>query len=397
MTPFNHQLEIADKAYEVLQSNAIVYLSMEERTGKTLTSLLVCEKSKAKNILIVTKKKALEGWEDTLKKYKGITKKYTSINYESIHKLDNPKGFDLIIIDEAHANLSSYPTISKTWKKVYECTKGKPIIFLSATPSAQTYAQLFHQLKLSNWSPWAKYKNFYDWFNKYGILKVIFLAGRQIKQYNEVHTEMVWEDVKHLFISYTRQELGFKHEPNDVLHYIELDKETKDMYNELNKHSVIKEFEYIADTPMKLLVGLHQLEGGTLKVDVDRSELLRTDEKIRYIKRVFGDVPSLVIFYHYKQEELKLKSSFSKATILQATSFAEGVDLSMYETLVIYSMDFSTARYSQRRARQANMRRESEINVHYLLVKGAISEQVYQTVAVNKSNFIDKYFNREDL
>ena len=47
----------------------IVYLSMQERTGKTLTSILVAEQTKCANILVITKKKAIEGWEQTLKAY----------------------------------------------------------------------------------------------------------------------------------------------------------------------------------------------------------------------------------------------------------------------------------------------------------------------------------------
>ena len=396
MKPYEHQVEIAEKAYKVLKENLIVYLAMEERTGKTLTSILVCEKSKASNILIITKKKALDGWEDTINKFKP-TKNYTYINYESLHKLVLTN-YDLIIIDEAHANLSAYPKVGTVWKKVYTLTRKKPIIYLSATPSAQTYAQLYHQLKLSSWTPWVKYKNFYEWHKIYGIPKIVYGAGgRQIIQYNEVKTDLVWKDVEHLFISYTRKELGFKHEPNDVIHYVELDSYTKRLYNELNKDSVIRELCYMADTPMKLLVGLFQLEGGTLKIDEDNSVDLLATSKINYIKKTWGDTKDLVIFYHFKYEELKLKKHFRNAKILQATSFAEGVDLSMYKTLVIYSMDFSTARYSQRRARQANMKREEEINVHYLLVKGGISEQVYQTVAVNKTNFIDKYFDKSLL
>ncbi|HNQ20011.1 MAG TPA: DEAD/DEAH box helicase family protein [Bacteroidales bacterium] len=396
MKPYEHQVEIAEKAYKVLKENLVVYLAMEERTGKTLTSILVCEKSKASNILIITKKKALDGWEDTINKFKP-TKNYTYINYESLHKLVLTN-YDLIIIDEAHSNLSAYPKVGTIWKKVYTLTRKKPIIYLSATPSAQTYAQLYHQLKLSSWTPWVKYKNFYDWHKVYGIPKIVYGAGgRQIIQYNEVKTDLVWKDVEHLFISYTRKELGFKHEPNDVIHYVELDSYTKRLYNELNKDSVIRELEYMADTPMKLLVGLFQLEGGTLKIDEDNSVDLLAASKINYIKKTWGDTKDLVIFYHFKYEELKLKKHFRNAKILQATSFAEGVDLSMYKTLVIYSMDFSTARYSQRRARQANMKREEEINVHYLLVKGGISEQVYRTVAVNKTNFIDKYFDKSLL
>ncbi len=395
MTPFKHQLEISQHGYEILKNNGLVYLAMEERTGKTLTAILIAEMSKAETILVITKKKALEGWDKTCKEY-NITKSYTCINYQSLHKIS--RSFDLIILDEAHANLSMYPKVGTAWKNTYKFTKDKPIIYLSATPSAQTYAQLYHQLKLSSWSPWIKYKNFYEWHRKYGIEKLIWLGSRQVKQYNDVKS-IVYDEAKHLFITHTRKELGFEHEPNDIIHKIELCSDTKVLYNDLNKHGVIElseDITYIADTPMKLLQGLYQLEGGTLKLD-DYSICLANLEKINYIKDNFGDSLDLVIFYNFKQEEIKLRQCFKYATILQATSFAEGVDLSQYETLVIYSMDFSTARYSQRRARQANINRDTPIDVHYLLIEGGISEQVYNTVAVNKTNFIDKYFNRAEI
>lgn len=391
MKPYKHQEEIALQAYNILKLNYLVYLSMEERTGKSLTAILVAEMSKANKILIVTKKKAITGWDETISKYKP-SKSYTVMNYESLHKLEGK--FDLVIIDEAHANLSAYPKPTKTWKTVYSFTKNKPIIYLSATPSAQTFAQLYHQLKLSSWCPY-KHKNFYDWHRDYGIASQKFIGGRVIKEYHKVKAE-AYEQVKHLFISYTRQELGFEHEPNDIIHMITLDENTKKLYNKLMKDNILPELEYVADTPMKLLLGLHQLEGGSLKLE-ESNLILDNTEKIDYILKEFGDIESLVIFYHYQNEKTKLEKYFKKATILQATSFAEGVDLSMYKTLIIYSMDFSTARYTQRRARQCNMKRDEAIDVHYLLVEGAISHQVYQTVALNKRNFVDKYFNKEEI
>jgi len=394
MKPYKHQIKIADEAYEILGQNGLVYLAMEERTGKTLTAILVAEMSKANRILIITKKKALVGWEDTLDKF-DTTKNYAYINYESLHKL-NDTNYDLAIIDEAHANLSAYPKIGKIWKTVYSFVKNIPIIYLSATPSAQTYSQLFHQLKLCKYSPWAHYPSFYIWFKDYGIENIIWLGGRQVKQYNKCKTK-AYEDVKHLFISYTRKELGFEHEPNDILHFVELSEESKTMYNELNKTSIIKSLDYMADTPMKLLMGLHQIEGSSLKIDDNKSVSLSGLEKVNYIKLEFGDIKDLVIFYHYKQEELVLNKHFKNAKVLQATSWAEGIDLSMYKTLIVYSMDFSTARYTQRRARQCNMKRGEPIDVHFLLVKGGISEQVYETVAVNRTNFVIKYFNKEEI
>ena len=65
--------------------------------------------------------------------------------------------------------------------------------------------------------------------------------------------------------------------------------------------------------------------------------------------------------------------------------------------MIIYSQDFSTARHTPRRARQANKNRKDEILVHYLLVKKAISEQVYDTVSVNKTNFVDSTYIREEI
>ena len=395
MKPYQHQIDISSQALDILRKHMIVYLAMQERTGKTLTSILICEQTKCNNILVITKKKALVGWIDTLSKYKH-NKTYECINYESLHKCTFKP--DLVIIDEAHSNLGAYPKVGKTWKEVFKFTKGKPIIYLSATPSAQTYAQLYHQFKLSSWSPWIKYPSFYNWHKDYGIENIIYLGGRQLKQYNEVKSVKVMKDVEHLFISYTRTELGFEHEPNDILHYIDLSSEIKEYYNSLLKDRVatIAGTEVIADTVMALRTKLHQLEGSTLKQE-DKNIFLSKLDKIDYILKTCGDSKDLVIFYQYQNELSLLKQTFKSATILQGTSFAEGVDLSMYETCIVYSMDFSTAKYTQRRARQCNMKRDTPIDFHFLLVKGAISEQVYQTVAVNRANFVDSYFNKQEI
>lgn len=395
MKPYKHQEDISKQAYEILKQNGLVYLAMEERTGKTLTAILTCELSNViQNVLVITKKKALTGWEETLNAYKHRTKNYICVNYHGLHKLDKIKP-DLVIIDEAHAYLSKYPVPGEIFKSVAKLTKGKPIIYLSATPSAQGYSLLYHQFKLSDWSPWRHYSNFYKWFEVYGIPRTRFIGGKQFKEYNNTHEHLVKADVNHLFISYTRKDLDFKHEPNDVVHFVELSEDTRNLYKRLETDNVLDldGVEVVADTPMSLLTKLHQIEGGTIKYE-EASLELSNREKIDYIINQWGDIEDLVIFYHYKQEEKLLKKYFKKAQILQASSFAEGVDLSMHEHLVVYSMNFSTSQYTQRRARQANMKRDTEINVHFLLVKGGISEQVYVTVAVNKCNFVDKYYTR---
>jgi len=393
MTPYRHQVEIATQALAKLREYGLVYLAMEERTGKTLTAILTVENSLAKNCLVITKKRALDGWNDTLAKYKP-TKKFDVINYHSLHKLQHGD-YDIIILDESHAYLSKYPKPGTIWKNVALFTKKKPIIYLSATPSAQSYSLLYHQFKLSSWSPWAAYTTFYKWHKEYGIERTRFIGGRQFKEYNHTQEDRVWNECKHLFIKYTRKELGFEHEPTDELHFVKLTDYTRKLYRELEEKSIIKvgDVEIVADTPMSTLTKLHQIEGGTVKFEEEIYEL-ENQEKIDYIKENWGDTEDLVIFYHYIGEKAKLEKHFKKAQILQATSYAEGVDLSMYEHLVVYSMNFSTAQYTQRRARQANMKRETPIKVHFILVENAISHQVYKTVAVNKKNFVDKYYTK---
>ena len=54
----SYQKDIATKACALLQQYKIAYLSMQVRTGKTLTSLHAVEQYGAKQILFLTKKKA---------------------------------------------------------------------------------------------------------------------------------------------------------------------------------------------------------------------------------------------------------------------------------------------------------------------------------------------------
>ena len=421
MIPFKHQTEISLQAYGLLKRYGWVYLAMQERTGKTLTSILVAEMSKCTNILVISKAKALKGdddkdivsakggWAGALNLYlkvksvnqvwKTATKTYTIVNYESIHKISGK--YDLVIIDEAHSKIAAYPKVSLTWNKVYAFTKGKPVIYLSATPSAQSHSQLFHQLKLCTFSPWAKYKNFYDWFNVYGLPETKRIGGgQQIIVYDKCRDDLIQKIKDTFFISYTRKQLGFKVEPVNVKVYIEPSPYTKKLYNILSNDKVITadkfmvdvECDYIADSVIRHRVGMHQIEGGTLKISDTQSIKLGNTEKIDWIKKEYGDSSNIVIFYQFVHEEILLKEHFNNARILQGTSYAEGVDLSMYETLIIYSMDYSTAKYSQRKARQANIARIDDINVIYLLMKGAISDQVYTTVCENNKNYVDSYF-----
>ena len=239
-------------------------------------------------------------------------------------------------------------------------------------------------------------------------------------------TKKYVENVEHLFNVKTRKELGFTHEPSDSIRWVELSDKTKAIYNQIVEDNVLEVAtnEVLYDSVMKLRSGLHMVEGGTIKLTLTRkpqeTELLLLTcrenvgekggpklylyhcyydlgnrEKVNYIKEHWGDTEDVAIMYNYKGEKIILEECFKGAKILQATSNAEGIELAHIRHLIIYSQDFSTARHTQRRARQASKNRQCRIEVNFLLTKKAISHQVYKTVSINKKNYVDSVFERE--
>ena len=140
-----YQKEIIDTSITTLLKYNFVYLAMEVRTGKTLTSLGVADKMFMNNVLFVTKKKAITSIE---KDYTTLAPKYklVVINYESLHKIPNLT-WDMIICDEAHS-LGAFPKPNKRAKAVKELiykTRAK-VMLLSGTPTPESYSQMYHQI-----------------------------------------------------------------------------------------------------------------------------------------------------------------------------------------------------------------------------------------------------------
>ena len=104
-----HQEKISTDANEKLKELGIVYLSLEVRTGKTLTSLATAQKYGAKKVLFVTKKKAIGSIQSDYDLF-NPNFQIIIINYESLHKLQSEP--DFVIIDEAHS-IGAFPKPSR--------------------------------------------------------------------------------------------------------------------------------------------------------------------------------------------------------------------------------------------------------------------------------------------
>ena len=99
----DYQINIIQKGTRVIKEHGFVYLAMEVRTGKTLTSFGIAENIGCLNALFITKKKAISSIQSD---YDLMKPSFTLdvINYESLHKiLLNSYSYDLIILDEAHS------------------------------------------------------------------------------------------------------------------------------------------------------------------------------------------------------------------------------------------------------------------------------------------------------
>ena len=393
MEPRPHQREGAQWALMTVRKHGLAYLSWQERTGKTLTALLTVEASKANTCLIVTKKKAIPGCTDTLTLCKHKTK-FQVVNYESIHKIKGD--FDFVILDESHHAISSTGRPSKTWKAVQKFTHRKAVLYLSATPYAEHLGLIYHQLKLSTWSPF-KQRNFYDWFRKYGVSHMTRTPYGLVETYTKYKDEEILNSIDHLFDFKTRKQVGIEHEPQANVVIVPMLDTTKQVIKQVVEEQMFTvgpDIEILMDSPMKLRTAHYQLEGGTLKTEHGAIYTTSGREKIDYIREHYNE-KDIAIMAHFIAERKLLEEEFPQAKIYSADGHAEGVDLSDIAKLIIYSMSFKTSKYTQRLARQANHCRMEEIVVDILVCdKPGIGFEVYKTVAVKKENFDKNSYDR---
>jgi len=416
--PYPHQIEKAEECWNILKQTGYVYLAGEPRSGKTLTSLLVAEKStKVKGVLILTKKAAIPGWEKFLN-WAELTHYYTVTNYEQVGKWDNakrkailklnPNDYQLVIIDESH-NLGTTGKPSGRYKTIKSLCYNMPHIHLSGTAIVESPNSIYHQMSISKFNPF-KFKNFYDFFRKYGEPYYIKAAGREIAQYDRFKPELL-DEIDKFTIYMTQEDAGISKEVQaiDKIHYVKLSLSTKKFYNTLQNDNIAKVHQYmfscraiadkqydlVCDTTMKLRTSLHMLESGVAKIDNEYIELGNT-EKVDYIKNTFGDTEDVGIMCHFVGERRLLEKHFKKAAIYSSSSHAEGVDLSNLKHFIIMSSDYSGSKFIQRRDRIINSNGSNTTIVNHILVKKAISEQVYKNVS-KKKDFNNSTYKRETI
>lgn len=404
----DYQREISAQAARLLEERKICYLSMECRTGKTITAFEAARIYGAKRVLIVSKLKALKGIADD---YNAMSAQFNPlfslemINYESAHKIAG--AFDLVILDEAHT-LGAFPRPSKRAQELKRVCTGLPIIYLSGTPSPESFAQLFHQFWVSSFSPF-QHRNFYAWA-KDGFVNVRQkqINGYMINDYSDANEAKIKAIAGDLFLSYSQQDAGFFTLSDEYVLRVRMKQDTAQLFQMLKRDRVarIGDFTILGDTPAKLLTKLHQISGGTIITESGERAILDAS-KAEYIKRAFNG-RKIAIFYVYQSEADLLYKVFPNHTedahtfqrsgndcvfIAQVRKAREGVRLDTADALIFYNVEYSYLSYEQGKNRILSKERETPAPVYFICSDCGIESAILDAVH-HKKDFTLSYYRR---
>jgi hypothetical protein len=405
----DYQKDIISRGTEVLQKNRFLYLAMEVRTGKTLTSLGIADQMNVEHVLFLTKKKAISSIVGDYELMCPASFILFTINYESMHKLPQNIKWDIVIIDEAHS-LGAIPKPNKRAKDVKALIKNNKskVILMSGTPTPESYSQMYHQVYGIPNNPFREYVSFYKFAKDYVDVKQRKINSMMINDYSR-GLETIVDKMNPYTIRFTQKEAGFENDIVEEVLEVEMNELTYGLTSRLKKDLVVqgKDDVILADTPVKLMMKLHQMYSGTIKFESGNSMILDLS-KAQFIYDNFC-VSKVGIFYKFKEELNALKkvygdqlcteldefNSTDKTIALQIVSGREGISLRNAEFLVYYNIDFSATSYWQSRDRMTT--KDSTLSkVYWVFAKDGIEKEIYKSV-VQKKDYTLKHFKKDLL
>jgi len=401
-----YQVDNAQKGYAILKELGMVYLSMSVRTGKTATSMEIARLYGAKNVLFLTKKKAIKSIQGDYQDF-GFSKYFDIlvVNDESMHKIEGD--FDLIIHDEHH-RFGAFPKPGRSTKLFKEKYSSKPMVFLSGTPCPESFSQMYHQFWVSYRSPWYGYKNFYRWADDYVNVKQKKINSFTINDYSAGIEDKIMSDVSKYMVTFTQEQAGFQSKIDETILHVKMNPVTYQLTDKLLKDLVIegKDEVILGDTAAKLLQKVHQLYSGTVKFESGRSMVIDTS-KAEYIKERFAG-KKIGIFYVFKAELDALRQVFGSENLttdidefnstekniaLQIVSGREGISLRNAEYLVFYNIQHSAVSYFQGIDRMTTIDRPAN-EVFWIFSEGGIEDKIYKVVK-SKKKYTTNIFKKD--
>ena len=394
-----YQIDNAKECTEILNKYGLVYLQHTQRTGKTLTALQIAKNVNAKSVLFLTKKKAIQS---IISDFKALNYNYELevTNYESLHKIKG--NYDLVVLDEAHS-IGAFPKPSIRTKLLKQMFFNTKLIYLSGTPSSESYSQWYHQFWISKNSPFKEYVNFYKFAKDYVNPNLIYTTYGQSNDYSKAKDELIKIKINHLLHKFTQEDAGFENVIVKKNIFIEMKPVTYSLINKLKKDKIIqgKNETIIADSGVKLMSKQHQLASGTIIFYSGNTGIIDNSKAI-YIKENFNG--KLAIFYYFKQELEMLLNVFGndattdlnefnitdKHFIGQQYSSAMGINLSKADKLIYLNFGFSGTNFVQSLDR-LTIKERKETEVFFILAKNTLDLQILKVIEKKKNFTIKSY------
>jgi len=413
-----YQSELARKAARRVAKHGLCYLAIEMRVGKTLISMQTAKNLEARSVVFITKLKAIDSILNDYETFGYVHDFNISVfNYEQIHKhTDVIRSADLVILDEAHG-LGQFPKPANKTKALKDLCAGKPLLYLSGTPSPESYSQLYHQLWVSSRSPWADYKSFYAWAKAYVDIKERRIGLTTIKDYSAADRDRIMRDTDAFFLSFTQEDAGFEvSDVDETVIEVDMQPETYRMIADMTRKRMTthrtphETIEIVADTAAAYRMKVHQMFSGTFLHDAtfDNHDYYIFDyTKAKYIRDHYA-FEKVAIFYQFRAEREMLRLVLRDVTedpkefagsphmtyISQIQAGSQGVDLSSADVLVFLNLNFSAMHYWQSRARLQTMTRTKRARVHYIFAKNGIESKILETVR-RKEDYTTAHFMRD--
>ncbi|HQO93142.1 MAG TPA: SNF2-related protein, partial [bacterium] len=401
------------RGLEILKTYGLVYFTMEVRTGKTYVSFETLQRAGYRNILFITKKIAIPNIEEQALQFPELSVKV--VNYESAHKIRD--SFDAVVIDEAH-NLGTYPKPSDRWKKVKELCYGRALVFLSGTPTPESWSTIFYQFKLADNCPFSE-PNFYRWADNYVNVRMKRVAGgKSVNDYSGAKIKEIQAVISRYQVTVTQQEAGFRKEINESVLEVKMSGYTKLAYNIMLKRSLIeflrcgslREPEIIpAESEASLQGKCHQIASGTIKGILNKGLVLDISKalEIRDHAAVHG-YRKFAIYYKYVAEFEIIKKVFGRRLIKKPEDFQksisgvfasqvisgrEGLRLDTAQALYMFNIDYAYLSYEQTRNRIQSFERDTVPELIWVFSDLGIEAEIYKKVR-KKENFTTRHFRR---
>lgn len=400
-----YQIELSAKGVKILKEFNIVYFALEPRVGKTLISFETAKNYGANNILFVTKKKAITSILSDFKLFNSEMK-LDIINFESVSKMKG--NYDLIIVDEAHS-ISAFPKASKRAKDLKEICKNLPIIFLSGTPTPESFSQIYHQFWISSFSPFKEFTNFYKWSKVYVDVQKKNCGFAIINDYSKAYIDKIEQVTKKYFIDYSQEEAGFTSFIQEQILTVPMNAKIWELCKIIKRDKVYQfkdsERVILADTSVKEQSKIHQISSGTVICE-NGEKVILSNEKALFIKEKFKG-QKIAIYYKFDSERKMIESVFEKTTddaekfnkesdfvyVGQFVSSREGVNISTADALIFINIDFSSLSYLQSKARIQTKDRTKESKLYWCFSDKGIERLIYKMV-VKKQDFTNKYYKK---